>query len=769
MEIKSISRRQFVKDTGAVIVSFNLFGRSLLASTRGPSDTVLNDEPQPTSLDSWLMIGQDGTVTAFTSKVDLGTGVLTALSQVMAEELDVAFHRVHMITGDTAQTIDQSQTSGSRTLHKAGPQLRQAAAAGRHELLKLACARLNAPMEKLTVNDGVVSVIGNPSQSVSYWDLLGGRRFNVTITATGTAADMKVAPEVPAKNPRDYKIVGTSVPRIDLPAKFTGEFTYSQDVRVPGMLHGRVIRPLAVISQPVSIDESSIKDIPGIVKVVKEGSFVGVVATSEWSAIEAARTLKVTWSAPEAKLPANRDELYAYLRDTKSFRDQVVCDKGNLQSAFSGASKTFEATYHWPFQMHGMIGPSCAVADVRGDQATVWTGSQGTHRTRKAVANLLGVPEKNVRIVYAEGSGCYGRLCPDDVAEDAAVMSRAVGKPVRVQWMREEEHAFEPKGSAQLMTARAAVDAQGNITAWDFMDRFFPYTAAPDTPLLASRQVGLKTNSPGFPGNGYLYGTAAGGDLYAFENQRVVSPVIPWMQNDLSPLRTCNLRAPGAVARCFASESFIDEIASDLKVDPVQFRLRCPRNEKRTGDILLAAAKKAGWDERPSPAPSSSGTRATGRGVALSIRDGAMVAAVAEVEVDKANGKVVVKRITVAHDCGLIANPDGVKNQIEGNVVQGVSRALIEEVHSDERGVKNLDWSSYPAITFEEIPEVEIILINRPEAGFLGAGEAAIIPVPAAIANAVFDATGARVRDVPLTPERVLSALRDRVPANRRA
>lgn len=765
MKNKSISRRQFVKGTSGLIVGFDLFGSRILAQSIGQSGTV-DGSPQPTELDSWLLVGTDGTVTVFTSKVDLGTGVLTALSQVMAEELDVSFDRIHMVTGDTAQTIDQSQTSGSRTLHKAGPQLRQAAAAGKQELLKLASAHLDAAVEKLTVSDGVVSIIGSPSRNVSYWKLLGGNRFNVTITATGTGAELKVAPEVRAKNPKDYKIVGVSVPRIDLPTKVAGEFTFSQDVRIPGMLHGRVIRPLEVISQLTSVDENSVKDIPGIVKVVRESRFVGVVATTEWSAIQAAKALKVSWSTPDAKLPANRDELYAYLKQTKSFKDQVVANKGNIDSAFSQASRTFEATYHWPFQMHGMMGPSCAVADVRGDFATIWTASQGTHRTRKAVADLLGVPEKNVRIVYAEGAGCYGRLCPDDVAEDAALMSRSVGKPVRVQWMRQEEHAWEPKGTAQLMTVRAGVDAQGNVTAWDFMDRYFPYTAAPGMPLLASMQAGLKSSGPGFPGNGYDYGTTAGGDLYAFENQRVACPVIPWVQNELSPLRTCNLRAPGAVARAFASESFIDEIAFHVGIDPVQFRLRCPRNEKRTSEILLAATKKAGWIERPSPAPAGSGSKAAGRGVALSDRDGAIVAAVAEVEVDKSTGKVTVHRITVAHDCGLIANPDGVKNQIEGNVVQGVSRALLEEVQFDELGVKNVDWNSYPVIRFQDIPEVEIVLISHPELGFLGAGEASIIPVPAAIANAVFDAIGVRVRDIPLTPERVLSALRDQAPVN---
>jgi len=766
METKSISRRQFVKGTAGLVVAFNLFGSHLLGQTIGQSGAGPDGSPQPTELDSWLKVGSDGIITVYTSKVDLGTGVLTSLSQVMAEELDVAFDRIHMITGDTVQTIDQSQTSGSRTMHKAGPQLRQAAAAGRQELLKLASAELDTPVNQLTVNDGVVSVVGKPSQNVTYWKLLGGRRFHVTITATGTGAALKVAEAVPAKNPKDYKIVGTSVARVDIPGKVTGEFTYSQDVRIPGMLHGRVIRPLHVLSEPTGVDETSIKDIPGVVKVVKEKRFVGVVSTTEWGAIQAAKTLKVTWSTPDAKLPANRDALYDYLDRTKSVKDQVVADNGNLESGFSQGHKTLEATYHWPFHMHGMIGPSCAVADVQGDKATIWAGSQGTHRTRKAVADLLGVPQRNVRVVYAEGSGCYGRLCADDVAEDAALMSRAVGKPVRVQWMRHEEHAWEPKGTGQLMTVRAAVDAQGNVTAWDFKDRYFPYTAAPDYPLLASMQIGLKSNGPGFPGNGYEYGTTAAGDLYAFGNQRVVCAVIPWIQNEQSPLRTCNLRAPGAVSRAFASESFIDEIAASLQMDPVQFRLKCPRNEKRTAELLLAATRSAGWVERPSPAPASSASKATGRGVAISDRDGAIVAAVAEVEVEKATGKVKVKRITIAHDCGLIANPDGVKNQIEGNVVQGVSRALLEEIQFDELGIKNVDWNSYHTIRFEDIPAVDIVLINRPELGFLGAGEASIIPVPAAIANAVFDAIGVRVRDIPMTPERVLSAMRSQPNTN---
>src|ERR1035441_847590 len=489
MEIKSIFRRDFLKGSGALIVSFSFYGPALKAL--GQSAAPTSAEPDATSLDSWVAVAQDGSITVFTSKVELGTGVETALAQIVAEELDVPFKQVHMDFGDTAKSIDQGVTAASRTIERGGPQLRQASAAARQELLKLASTRLDTPVDKLTVTDGVVSVISSPARKVSYGDLIGGKRFNVKIVATGTGWDMKLAPGIPAKDPREYKIVGTSVPRIDLPAKLTGEFTYSQDLRLPGMLHGRVIRPPTVISKPSNVDESSISNIPGLVKVVQEGSFVGVVAQTEWAAIQAARALKVTWSMPATKMPSGPDEVYAYLKNTKSFRDTVPVNKGNPDSALPQASKKFESTYYWPFQLHGLMGPPCAVADVRGDKATVWTGTQGPFRTRDAVAALLGIPAGNVHLLYRDGSGSYGRLECDDVAEDAALMSRSVGKPVRVQWMREDEHAWEPKGPSQYLTVRAGVDAQGKITAWDFMDRSFPWTANVN-PLLASRQIGLK-------------------------------------------------------------------------------------------------------------------------------------------------------------------------------------------------------------------------------------------------------------------------------------
>jgi CO/xanthine dehydrogenase Mo-binding subunit len=448
-------------------------------------------------------------------------------------------------------------------------------------------------------------------------------------------------------------------------------------------------------------------------------------------------------------------EVFDYLKNTKSFKDLVVTNKGNPDAALSQAQKKYEATYYWPFQLHGMMGPPCALADVRGDKATIWTGTQGPFRTRDSIAKMLNIPPKNVHLLYREGSGSYGRLETDDVAEDAALMSRAVGKPVRVQWMRQDEHAWDPKGPAQLTTVRAGVDAQGNVIAWDFQDRSFPWSESEANPMLASTQIGLKPSGPGF-----LNGAGGGGQIYTFENQKVVASDIPWVQQGQWPLRTSNLRAPGDLARVFASESTIDEIASDLHVDPVQFRLRYLTSDKRVSDILVATAKKAGWTDHQAPAPPSTGDKASGRGVAVANRANTMTAAVAEIEVDKSTGDVTVKKITLGHDCGLIVNPDGLKNQIEGNVLQAVSRALLEEVKFDSTGQKNLDWNSYPVIRFEQIPDVEIVLIDRPEMQPLGGGEPSIVPVTAAIANAIFDATGVRLRQVPFTPQRVLSALK---------
>jgi nicotinate dehydrogenase subunit B len=757
----SITRRQalagVIKGTGALIVGFS-FAPALAQSQRPAGSRPAGAPGVPpagaSELDSWLKIAPDGEVTVFTSKVELGTGVETALAQIVAEELDVPVARIHMITGDTARSVDQAVTSASRTVMRAGPQLRQAAAVAHQHLLKLAAARLKAPVSQLRVEDGVVTVADNPRRRVSYGKLIGDRRFDLRMPVSGSGWEMQVAPGVRAKDPKDYKIVGTSVPRFDLPPKFTGEFVYVHDVRVDGMLHGRVVRPPVVNSAPLEIDESSLRSIPDLVQVVHQGNFVGVVTRSEWSAIQAAAALKVRWATPAIKLPADDEALYAYLRDTAAVERRKVAHRGDADAALRGARRPLQATYRWPFQLHAMIGPSCAVADVRSDGVTIWSGTQGPFNTRHRVAQLLGVPETQVRVIYREGAGCYGRLSSDDVSEDAALMSRAVGKPVRVLWTRHDEHGWEPKGPAQLMFARAGLDSGGQLQAWDFLDRGFPWTTNTN-PLLASQQVGHKPTQQGM-----INGFSGGGEIYSIANQRVLLEAIPWLQYDLTPLRTSNLRAPGAVARCFASESFMDEVAAAAGIDPVRLRLQYLK-DRRLHDVLVAALERASSSRKRA---ANGDSLKTGRGVALANQDDTAVAAVAEVEVDTASGQIRVTRVVEAHDCGRIVNPNGLRNQIEGNVVQSVGRALLEQVQFDASGVRSLDWLSYPIIKFEAVPEVDVVLINRIEMEPLGAGEPSSVPVVGAIANAVFDATGARLRAVPFTPARVLAALKEASP-----
>jgi nicotinate dehydrogenase subunit B len=755
----TVSRRDLLKGAGALIVSFNLFGsvsQLLAQGVQGGTPISNAGGLPPDQLDSWIAVAPDGTVTVFTSKVDLGTGTGTALGQIVAEELDVAVSKIRMEIGDTEKSVDQGRTSASRTLERAGPQMRQAGAAAKQELLKRASSNLDAPVEKLTVEDGLVSVQGAPERSVTYAALVGGKRFDTAIVATGEQWDLKVAPGVKPKEPKDYKVVGTSVRRFDLPQKFTGEFTYSADVRVPGMLYGRVVRPPVINSEPASVDESSVQQIPGVVKVVREGAFLGVVAETEWAAIRAARELKVTWTNPGKHFPAGPKSMYEYLETTKSFADRNGTVKGNSAGTIAQAAKTFDNTYRWPFQMHAMIGPSASVADVQGDKATIWSGSQAPFITRNGVARLLGLPEHHVHFIYTEGSGCFGRLEPDDAPEDAALLSRAVGKPVRVQWTRTDEHGWEPKGPPQLISIRSGIDAQGKVLAWEYNERTLPWTDVRLSPMLASRQTGIKPDI-----NGVFLG-GNDGAAYSFENRKAVVSGIPWIMSP-NPLRTCNLRAPYSQARCFAVESQMDEMAFVANADPLEYRLRhlSGPESARVVDVLNAVAKQAQWQARPSHSQTASGNILTGRGLALSGLSGTVVAQVADIELDKTSGQVSVKKVTVAHDCGIIVNPDGLRNQIEGNVVQGTSRALIEEVDFDENGVNSLDWTSYPIIRFNQVPDVDIVLINRPELEPMGAGEAASIATAAAIGNAIFDAIGVRPREVPFTSERLLQALHD--------
>jgi CO/xanthine dehydrogenase Mo-binding subunit len=766
MNATGITRRDLLK-SGALVVGFTLIDPLSTAFGQATAhiDPYSNpDYLDPTQLDSWVAVANDGTVIVSTGKVDLGQGIQTALAQICADELDVPFNRVQMLMGDTAKTVDQGRTAGSNSIQNAGPQLRQACAAARLELIKMASTRLDVPSDRLAVVDGVISDTSNPATSVSYAALVGGKKFNVTIPAKGVQGALQVAPDVKAKKYTDYKVVGTSVKRVDLPLKLTAKFTYTPDVKVPGMLHGRVIRPAGVMSKPANVDQSSIANIKGVVKVVQEGSFLGVVAETEWAAIQAARNLKVTWSAPASKLPANPAEVDAYLENTKSFTDNGPMPKGNTDAAFAQAKRTFDATYHWAFCNHAMMMPSCAVADVQGDatrgeSVTIWTGAQGPFTTRDRVSDMLGVPKRNVMVNYVESSGCYGRLTSDDAAEDAVLLSRAVGKPVRVQWSRQDEHIWEPKGPQQLMKVRAGVDANGKITAWEYAGRTFPWTEAQGTPQLGERQIGQKNTAP-YPAS--PTGAGAVAQIYDIPNQKVTAAYIPWPQDDPTPLRTNPLRSPGEPIGWFASESFIDEIAAGLGVDPYQFRLKHLGSDQRATELLQSTAKQAGWKERPSPSPDASGAKATGRGIAIITRGPTLVAAVADVDVDRSSGVVTVKKMTMGHDCGLIINPDGLKFQIEANVMHGVSRALYEETKWDANGIKTVDWKTYPVITFNKVPDVDIVLINRPDRPSSGSGEPGIVPMFAAIANAIFDATGARLRQGPFTPERVKAAMQTR-------
>src|SRR5215472_5393476 len=618
LDTKSISRRQLLKGSGALVVSFSLYGpllRAFAQSQETPSPRPYavervdlgtfipgpGDYLDPKELDSWLAVKQDGSITMFTGKVDIGTGTRTALAQIVAEELDVPFARVTMAMGDTSKTVDQGRTVGSNTILRGGPQLRQAAAAARAELLKLASTHLGANVEQLTVTNGVVSVSDHTNKTISYGELIGGKRFNVKITAKGYQTAMIVAAEVSPKSYKDYKIVGTSVPRVDIPLKFTGEYTYTPDFRVPGMLHGRPIRPRVAVAKPLKVDESSVSHIAGVVKVVREGSFVGVVAETEWAAIQAAQALQVTWTEPQTQLPANRKSVDTHLTDTKPVRELTTVKRGDVDSAFTRAAKTLQASYHWPFQNHGMMLPSCAIADVQGDHVTIWSGAQGPFTTRDRISTMLKLPKKNVDVHFIESSGCYGRLTADDAAEDAVLMSRAVGKPVRVQWMRADEQVWAPKGPQQLQTIRAAVDASGKVTAWDYLDRSLPWTESQGTPQLAERQIGIEPTNAGNPN-----GAGGAGEIYTFENMKIESKTIPWMFAEPMPLRTASLRSPGEPPRVFATESFVDEIAAEVRMDPVQFRLAYLNNDKRLIEALRAVAEKSGWIERASPAPSSS-------------------------------------------------------------------------------------------------------------------------------------------------------------------
>jgi CO/xanthine dehydrogenase Mo-binding subunit len=762
---EGFSRRDFLKSSGALIVSFSIAGQPLKAQFGGP----VAGSPPLNQLDSWVAIAADGSVTAYSGKEELGQGISVAQTQLVAEELCVPFQRVKLIYCDTAFTPDQAYTAGSQSHPTNFNQgnLAQACATARETLVRLASERLGVPADQLTANDGAIGANGDAAKKVTYGELIGGRKFNLTLDARAKR-----------KDPRQWTVLGKPVQNPDLPAIVTGQFEFVHNVRVPGMLHGRVVRPPAVGSTVMAVDESSVRDMAGLVKVVVKKNFVGVVAEKPWQAIQAANKLKVTWT-PGTGLPRQSD-FPEHLRNQKPTRDTLLVDSKDVDRKLSEAAAVLKATYYHPYQMHGSIGSSCAVADVQGDRATLWSPTQAVWYQRTTTAILLGVKPENVRVIFRRGSGCYGLNGADTVTYDAALLSQAVGKPVRVQLTRKDEMAWENYGNAFLMEERAGVDSQGNIVVWDheawspalgnrpgtgtpgnvitgFLAGFQPEAFNPRSP--APAPAGFNNNSNGVPS--YVAGRVGGASKGAgtVTGERVL------VHNVVSPFWTGPLRSPARLQNTFAHECFMDELASKVKADPVEYRLR-HLSHARLRDMVREAAKAASWDTRPSPNPHFARTGiARGRGIACVAYEGdnGYAAMVVEAEVDQDSGKVAVKRIVVSNDCGPISNPDGLRNQLEGGALQGMSRALGEEVTWDDEKVTSFDWRTYHSLPLGfDVPKIETVLINRPDEEATGAGETSITIIAAAIGNAIFDATGARIRQSPFTPERVKAALEAR-------
>jgi nicotinate dehydrogenase subunit B len=692
----------------------------------------------------FLAMHPDGTVSAFNGHVDLGTGIRTALAQIVAEELDVEFETVSMVLGSTTAAPDQGPTIASETIQITAIPLRQAAATARRHLLAKAAALHGAAAADLTVENGVIR---HPQWSIAYGALIAGQHERI-----------EMDPDVPVKPVEAYRVVGTSQRRTDIAAKSSGEWTYVHDVRVPGMLHGRVIRPPyagfdhgdMVGNSLISVDESSIADIPGLVAVVADGDFVGVVAAREENAVEAMKRLEVLWRDQPGRPDLNAPE--QALRDNPS-KTRVLADDGDIERALAAASPAMQRTYVWPYQMHGSIGPSCAVADWREDRLTVWSGTQNPYWMRRDLALLLGMSEEDIAVERLEAAGCYGRNCADDVTADAALLSRAVGRPVRVQLTREQEHGWEPKGAAQVIDVRGGLDLEGGPVGYDFETRY-PSNLAPTLALILTGKLPARAET-------MEMGDRTAIPPYAFGNLRV-------QIHDMPPIaRASWFRGVSAMPNSFAHESFIDELAFAAGVDPVEYRLRY-LTDPRAIDLVRAVTEKAKWTPRTRwGTAGGEGDLLYGRGFAYALyvhgkfpgTPAAWSAWVADVAVNRKTGEVAVTRVTVGQDSGLMINPEGVRQQIHGNVIQSVSRVLKEKVDFSSTAVESVEWGGYPILTFPDVPEIDVLMLPRPNEEPRGVGESASIPSAAAIVNAVYDATGIRFRELPLTPERVLEAL----------
>ena len=772
------SRRNFLKNSGLLVVSVttaglvsvNLFDAEAAAMAQGGGPYP---DPDFRQLDSWIVIHEDSTATFYVGKTDCGQGTGTAFRQMMSDELDIAYDKTSLVMGSTDVTVDQGGSGGSDAIQTDGWPMRRVAAEARRVLLELASARFGVPVDQLTVSEGVVTVTADPSRKATYGELIGSRRFNVTLTGDNINATTGVAK---LKAVQDLKIVGQPLQRYDIPPKVDGSMKWAVGVKIPGMVHARNVKPPVAGTKLVSIDEASVRGLPGFVKVVSKGNYVAVVCEREEQAIKAARQLKVNWQKPATSPFPSSENLYSYMRSatpTSSPNPNVVGNPDAALAEAAKAGKIIEAEYDVPFQGHTALGPAHATADPSNGQMTIYSNDMKSYGLRNGVAEFLQMPREQVRVVWMEGPQGYGRTAADDAGFEAAFLAKEIGRPVRMQWTRAEETAWDTKGPAFTFNLRGALDAQGNLVAFDYNARAADYHHLgynePDTVLIA-QLAGVGTSKPA---NG---GAATPSEMYAIPNRRMATHVVKLPLVFETPLRTGNLRDPNGPQVTFASESFIDELAAAAKADPVEFRMRLLTasttddsgfKRARSIAVVKAAAEAFGWEPRPSPKPLSTGNILTGRGIAYAYRSQTVVAQIAEVEVNRRTGHVWVKRLVCAHECGLVINPEGLRRTVEGGMLYALSRALHEEVKFDTEKVTSVDWTSHPTLTHADTPaRIDVVLVNgdpnpnRPDLPHYGAGETACKPTIAAVANAIYDATGVRIRRVPFRDARVLAALK---------
>ncbi len=780
MHEREFSRKSFVKGGGALVVGFSVLGAGVAgkASAAGVDPFASNGPFDQVSVDSWLTIHADNTASLKIGKVEMGQGTPTALLMIAAEELTMDFGQMKMITHDTNVTPNQGASVGSQGVQRGGQQTRAAAAAAATALLKMASTSLGVPVGSLSVKSGVVSGGG---KSVTYGALIGDKLFNVEIAGFSTKGSATSPAQAVAGSPGTkpvgaYTLVGTSPPRVDIPDKVTGKYVYVHGVRVPGMLHGRVVRPRGqgaygdgTAPKILSVDKGSIASIPNV-QIVQSGNFLGVVAPKEYDAIQAAAQLKVTW-APMPPIPGVGN-LFGQMRQQDSAGQapaRVVYNRGNFESAFASAAHTVTQSYRYNYTGHLPIGPSCCVADVTPNGALIFSNTQDAYGTRQNIKDALDLvmgdktlPLNRIRVTYVEGSSVYGSAPYRDANQSAAILSALVGKPVRLQFMRWDEHGWDNYGPAQMTDIRAGVDGKGNITAFEYTDFGIPYwTTQPPEQQINGKAVFSSTGKAE---------TTISGSQYSIPNRRVIGKSLPLENNYF---KVTYLRAPNAPQSAFAAEQAVDELAYMAGMDPVAFRLQNVANltddpPQRWKNVLTNAAKDTNWQPKVAASNLSSSNIATGRGIAFGFYSNTMSCCVADIEVNKKTGKILAKTLHVAGDAGLIVYPGGSENNEEGAAMQGLSRALYEQVVFNKSQVTSLDWVTYPMVRFKDAPKVYIHGLTRtdvpdpsgPGSRTTGSGEPALAPVGAAVANAFFDATGARIREAPMSPGRVRAVLK---------